>query len=122
MAHVVAEPCIGCKHGDCTVVCPVDCFRDGARMLYIHPGECIDCAACVPECPRKAIFREDGLPEDWVPYRDLNATMARQSKRVNREDYRTTQPLATATALLKPFEELIRNSLGYFTNREPSGG
>ena len=81
MAHVVAEPCLGCKHSDCIVVCPADCFRQGRRMLYIHPCECIDCAACVPECPVGAIFPEEELPEEWVPYRDLNATMARQSPR-----------------------------------------
>lgn len=48
-------------------------------MLYIHPDECIDCEACVPECPEEAIFHEDRLPEDMFPFRDLNATMARQS-------------------------------------------
>ena len=50
-------------------------------MLYIHPCECIDCAACVPECPVAAIFAEEQLPGEWFPYRDLNATMARQSPR-----------------------------------------
>lgn len=82
MAHVVAEPCLGCKYTDCVVVCPVDCFRDGRHMLYIHPLECIDCAACVAACPAQAIFHENELPDDWVPYRDLNATMARQLARV----------------------------------------
>ena len=48
MAHVVAEPCFDCKYTDCVVVCPVDCFYEGAQMLYIHPDECIDCEACVP--------------------------------------------------------------------------
>ncbi len=48
-------------------------------MLYIHPDDCIDCEACVPECPENAIFQEGQLPTDWVPYRDLNATMARQT-------------------------------------------
>jgi ferredoxin len=48
-------------------------------MLYIHPDECIDCEACVPECPKDAIFQEDKLPEEWIPFKDLNATMARQS-------------------------------------------
>jgi ferredoxin len=48
-------------------------------MLYIHPVECIDCEACVPECPEDAIFHEDKLPEEWIPFKDLNATMARQS-------------------------------------------
>ncbi|MFM8218904.1 MAG: ferredoxin, partial [Planctomycetaceae bacterium] len=29
MAHVVAEPCFGCKYTDCVVVCPVECFYEG---------------------------------------------------------------------------------------------
>ncbi|RPI84370.1 MAG: ferredoxin family protein [Planctomycetaceae bacterium] len=82
MAHVVAEPCFGCKYTDCVVVCPVECFYEGEQMLYIHPEECIDCEACVPECPVEAIFHEDNLPNDdekpWGPYKELNAEMAPQ--------------------------------------------
>lgn len=48
-------------------------------MLYIHPDECIDCEACVPACPVGAIYHQDKLPEPFLPFRDLNATMARQS-------------------------------------------
>ena len=73
MAHVVAEPCFDCKYTDCVVVCPVDCFYEGAQMLYIHPEECIDCEACVPECPVEAIFHEDNLPDDWKDFTALNA-------------------------------------------------
>jgi ferredoxin len=47
-------------------------------MVYIHPTECIDCEACVPECPVHAIYHEEELPEEWIPFRDLNATMSRQ--------------------------------------------
>jgi ferredoxin len=68
MTHVVAEPCVDCKYTDCVVVCPVECFYEGERMLYIHPEECIDCEACVPECPVEAIFYEDNLPEKWASY------------------------------------------------------
>ena len=56
MTHVVAKPCFACKYTDCVVVCPVECFYEGEQMLYIHPDECIDCEACVPECPVDAIF------------------------------------------------------------------
>ena len=68
MAHIVAEPCFDCKYTDCVVVCPVDCFYEGAQMLYIHPDECIDCEACVPECPVEAIFHEDNLPDEWKEF------------------------------------------------------
>ena len=56
MAYVVAEPCIKCKYTDCVEVCPVDCFYEGPNFLVIHPDECIDCGACEPACPTKAIF------------------------------------------------------------------
>ncbi|MHC5543713.1 4Fe-4S binding protein [Singulisphaera rosea] len=76
MAFVVTEPCVGCKYTDCVVVCPADCFREGDRMLYIHPDECVDCEACVPECPVDAIFYEDNVPDAWVGYVALNREMA----------------------------------------------
>jgi ferredoxin len=78
MTHVVAEPCFGCKYTDCVVVCPVECFYEGEKILYIHPEECIDCEACVPECPVEAIFHQDNLPEEWKDFTALNAEMAPQ--------------------------------------------
>src|SRR5476651_104059 len=65
MAFVVAEPCVACKYTDCVAVCPVDCFYEGANFLVIHPDECIDCGACEPVCPTKAIFPEDDLADKW---------------------------------------------------------
>ena len=79
MAFVVAQPCSGCKYTDCVVVCPCECFREGEQMLYILPEDCIDCAACVPECPVEAIFYEDDLPEEWAAFKRLNAEMAEVS-------------------------------------------
>ena len=66
MTHVVAQPCFGCKYTDCVVVCPVECFYEGEQILYIHPDECIDCEACVPECPYEAIFPEEEVPFDYT--------------------------------------------------------
>lgn len=40
-------------------VCPVDCFFDAGDMLVIHPEECIDCGACIDECPVAAIDTEE---------------------------------------------------------------
>jgi len=45
-------------------------------MLVIHPGECIDCALCEPECPIDAIFSEDDAPEDQKVFLELNAELA----------------------------------------------
>jgi len=78
MAMVVTEPCFGCKYTDCVTVCPADCFYEGESMLFIHPDECIDCGACVPECPPQAIYYEDDVPEKWRDYIALNREMAPQ--------------------------------------------
>jgi ferredoxin len=80
MTHVVTQPCVGCRYTDCVVVCPVECFYEGEKMLYIHPDECIDCEACVAECPVEAIFHEDNVPSEWQSYIAMNAEQAPQSK------------------------------------------
>ena len=76
MPHVVAEPCIRCKYTDCVEVCPVECFYEGENFLVIQPDECIDCGACIPECPTEAIFVEENLPRKWRKYTALNARLA----------------------------------------------
>lgn len=72
MAHIVCEPCHDCKYTDCVVVCPVDCFYEDDKMLYIDPDDCIDCEACVPECPVNAIFPEADVPTNWQQYVQIN--------------------------------------------------
>jgi len=42
-------------------------------MLYIDPEECIDCEACVPECPVEAIFGDSNVPAQWTQFVALNA-------------------------------------------------
>lgn len=76
MPYIVAEPCIKCKYTDCVAVCPVDCFYEGVNSLVIHPDECIDCGACEPECPTKAIFDDSSLPEKWKPFVEMNAVLS----------------------------------------------
>ncbi len=78
MAFVVTEPCIKCKYTDCVAVCPVDCFHEAPNFLVIDPDVCIDCGACVPECPAEAIFDETEVPDHWKHFIQLNAEMASQ--------------------------------------------
>ena len=73
MALVVTEPCVNCKYTDCVVVCPMDCFYGDDRHLYIDPDDCIDCDACLPECPVEAIYSESNVPDKWNQYIALNA-------------------------------------------------
>jgi NAD-dependent dihydropyrimidine dehydrogenase PreA subunit len=73
MVYVIAEPCVDVKDQACVEECPVDCIYEGGRTLYIHPTECIDCAACEPACPVEAIFYEDDLPDEWSDFLTVNA-------------------------------------------------
>jgi ferredoxin len=73
VAHVVTEPCVNCKYTDCVVVCPMECFYGDESQLYIDPEDCIDCGACIPECPVEAIFQEADVPGKWAGYVRLNA-------------------------------------------------
>lgn len=73
MTYVIAQPCVHVMDRACVDECPVDCIYEGGRSLYIQPDECIDCGACEPVCPVEAIFYEDDLPGEWVPYLADNA-------------------------------------------------
>ena len=64
--------CVGCKDTKCVAVCPVDCFYEGPEMLAIHPDECIDCGLCEPECPVEAIWSDDELPAEQIPFIEIN--------------------------------------------------
>lgn len=69
MPYVVTDACIDVKDKDCLAACPVDCIYEGARTLYIHPDECIDCGLCETVCPVAAIHADDRLPkglEGWI--------------------------------------------------------
>jgi len=76
MTFVVTDNCQRCRFTDCVAVCPVDCFHGDDEMLYIDPNECIDCGACVPECPVEAIFDETQLPDDKKQWIATNAERA----------------------------------------------
>jgi ferredoxin len=80
----------------------MECFHEGEHMLYIDPVECIDCDACVPQCPVEAIFPEDDVPADQREFITRNAEMSKvcpsitlkktplsRRKRVHRSHVRT---------------------------------
>lgn len=78
MTFVITDNCIKCKYTDCVEVCPVDCFYEGPNFLVINPDECIDCALCEPECPTKAIFSEEDVPENQKHFTAINARLAKK--------------------------------------------
>ena len=73
MAYVISAACIDVLDRACVDECPVDCIYEGARALYIHPDECVDCGACEPVCPVEAIYYEDDLPEGLAVFQADNA-------------------------------------------------
>ena len=76
MTTVVTDNCQKCRFTDCVAVCPVECFHYDNDMLYIDPNVCIDCSACIPECPVQAIYEEDDLPDDQKHWIAINAARA----------------------------------------------
>ena len=110
MTHVVTEPCIKCKFTDCVAVCPVDCFHEGANMLVIDPDECIDCGACVDECPVTAIFPEEDLPEKWQDFLELNTK------------YTAEWPVIDATKDPLPTSEEMREVESKLDQLDPAAG
>ena len=46
--------------------------------MVIDPFECIDCDACVAECPEEAIYPDDEVPMEWEDYIELNDRLSEQ--------------------------------------------
>jgi ferredoxin len=53
-------------------VCPVEAFKEADTYLVIDPDLCIDCAACVPECPVNAIYADTDLPDEEMSWLERN--------------------------------------------------
>ena len=77
MAHVVTDRCVNSRYTDCCAVCPVECFYEITEpaMLVIDPATCIDCEACVAECPVQAIWPEEELPAEYQEWTAKNAEL-----------------------------------------------
>lgn len=68
MTHIITSLCL--RDSSCVDVCPVECIIPGIPVdkwpwYYIDPDTCIDCGACIPECPYEAIFTEEETPPDY---------------------------------------------------------
>jgi ferredoxin len=83
MAYVITQTCIGSCDTACVEVCPCDCIVGPVPLaelravpaatrghafpgvqMFVDPDHCIDCGACVAECPVAAIYHEDDLPAE----------------------------------------------------------
>lgn len=80
MSFIITSKCISCIDGGCLKVCPMDCIHgpinpigEGkesltmtleekkGKQLYINPIDCINCSACIPECPVDAIVSSEEI-------------------------------------------------------------
>ena len=80
MSFIIGKSCVDCMDTACASACPVDCIhgpidmegsggeieRDGRAafpggQMYINPDTCINCGACVPECPVSAIYEDEDI-------------------------------------------------------------
>ena len=73
MTHVVTSACVDHKYQECVAVCPVEAFREADKYLVIDPDGCIDCGACIPECPVDAIFADTDIPAGEEAWEERNA-------------------------------------------------
>ena len=97
MAHVVTTKCVGCKFTDCVEVCPVACFYELEGQLVIHPDECIDCTACVAECPVEAIYADHSVPDEFQESTAFNAAESIRIKEMGQVTITAKkEPLPTA--------------------------
>lgn len=73
MTYIITSLCL--RDGACVYVCPKECIVGGKPTdenpwFYIDPDSCIDCDACVRECPYEAIFPEAEVPSALVITKD----------------------------------------------------
>ena len=67
MSYIVTSACVDCKYTSCVDVCPVEAFHETPDRLLINADDCVNCDACVPECPVEAIIPDtDGEAEKWL--------------------------------------------------------
>jgi len=70
MSYVITEKCLGERYAVCVAVCPVDCIHagdhEGQPFMVIDPETCIDCGACLPECPIGAIVDSEDKDPDYA--------------------------------------------------------
>jgi NAD-dependent dihydropyrimidine dehydrogenase PreA subunit len=71
-------------------VCPTECIIPGVPVeeyptYYIDPESCIDCGACVPECPYEAIYMDDEVPSAYEALGDERMNMPVGTEGYNEE-------------------------------------
>tara|TARA_R110001583_G_scaffold20678_2_gene79224 strand:- start:712 stop:1026 length:315 start_codon:yes stop_codon:yes gene_type:complete len=100
MSHIIGNKCVSVCDTACVPVCPVDCIHgpiniDGAgaevdkpgfnkegKQLFIDPETCIDCGACISECPVEAIYEDE---EECIEAEENKESVIKNYKFFNQE-------------------------------------
>ena len=107
MTHVITSLCL--RDNGCMSVCPVDCIQpgdpnQGFPTFYIDPSTCIDCGACVRECPFHAIFPENEVPQAFRAQGGEYLNMAGLTGHYEAVNHHGEQIVLETTRLLQPGE------------------
>lgn len=116
MAYVITEACSGAKYTSCVDVCPVNAFREGEKMLFIDPDVCINCNACLTECPTRAIYPETSVPEEQKHYISINAIESKRHPIITERKAETTQPTKEPSQSNKRFAVIGAGPSGFFAS------
>ena len=62
MTYIITSLCL--RDSGCVDVCPVECIVPGKPVeewpwYYIDPDTCIDCGACIRECPTGTLVEKE---------------------------------------------------------------
>ncbi|MBI5824482.1 MAG: ferredoxin family protein [Chloroflexi bacterium] len=109
MTHIITSLCL--RDNGCSDVCPVESINAGSPVeqwptYYIDASTCIDCGACVPECPFHAIYPEDEVPNvykaaggELVNQAGLSGSYTATSHRGEGINLNTTRALAAGEVI-----------------------
>ena len=136
MTHIITSLCV--RDRGCIEVCPVECIVPGQPVaewpwMYIDPDTCIDCGACVPECPFAATFTEDEVPAaytakcgEYLTKVGLTAHYEASNHHGKAVVLETTKQLAAGetvdlTADIKPNYDFFKGGPGYAAKDSDTG-
>lgn len=136
MTHITTSLCV--RDRSCIEVCPVECMVPGVPKeewpwIYIDPDVCIDCGACIPECPFLAIFPEDEVPEaftatggEFISRADLTGKFEGHNEAGDVVVLNTTKELKAGEVVdltddIKPNYDFFTDGPGYSANDDDDG-
>src|SRR5512143_3583773 len=107
MTHIITSLCL--RDSGCVDVCPVECIVGGKPQeqypwFYIDPDTCIDCGACIPECPFEAIFPEDEVPSAYTAKGNEYISMVGNTGHYEGTNHHGEQVTLDSVRQLKPGE------------------